>query len=99
MRLDEFERLKRRAADSRRRADRAAGAEQELLRRLRRQYGCKSLTDAKQLLKKLKRRATELERDAETTAQEFEDYYEKERGKDETGEESQQSFESRRRHY
>jgi hypothetical protein len=81
MRLDEFERLKRRVADGLRRADRAAGAEQELQARLRKKYGCRTLDDARRLLKKLERRAADLERELETKAQEFEDdYEEKSRG-------------------
>lgn len=52
--LDDFESLKRKVEDLRERKARAVGAYQEHLKRLRKDYGVKTLKDAEKLLKRKK---------------------------------------------
>lgn len=51
--LDTYQRLKRAAESKQREADRAAGALEQTMARLRKEFGCKSLKEAKAKLQEL----------------------------------------------
>lgn len=72
MNLEEFEKLKETAAAAQRNADRAAGATGELQKRLRREFGCKSVSAAKRLLKKMDTELAALEKSADARLRAFE---------------------------
>lgn len=52
--LDDFSELLRRVEKLRSEKDRAAGAYQQLMSRLKKEYGCKTLKQAKRLLARLR---------------------------------------------
>ena len=51
--IDDFEKLKRKVATLQSRKDQITGAIKEVLKRLQREFGCKTLADAKRLLETL----------------------------------------------
>lgn len=75
MTLEEYEQLKERAEDSRRTADRAAGAAAQLKKRLRDEFGCNGLKDAKRKLREMERAAEILETKFEAAVAAFENEY------------------------
>lgn len=58
--LDDFEQLKRKVEELKARKARAEGAYQEHLKRLKKDYGVKSLADAEKLLEEYKDKEQEL---------------------------------------
>jgi predicted nucleic acid-binding Zn-ribbon protein len=75
MKIEEFERLKRRVDDANETAARAAGAASELKKRLKREFGVDSVTAARAELKKMETAAAELERKFQSTLTKFERDY------------------------
>ena len=60
--LDRFEELKSKVESLRRDRDRAEGALAQTMVRLKKEYGCRTLKEAKQLLTKTRKEAVEAEK-------------------------------------
>lgn len=60
--LERLTRVKKRVAEARRKRDQAKGALREVLRRLKKEFGCKDLASAKKLADRLEREAKKAER-------------------------------------
>lgn len=58
---ERFQRLKRRAEEAKADADEARGAVRQIMKDLEREFGCKSVAEARKLLKKLERQAKQEE--------------------------------------
>lgn len=71
MDLNEFQELKDSVDKARRRADRAIGAKEQILARLKSEHGCKTLEQAEALLEKEKRLLSKQERQLDSELQEF----------------------------
>lgn len=56
---EEFEKLKRQVEDAKAEADRAQGAYDQLMERLKKEFNCKTLEEAKILLVKIQRQREE----------------------------------------
>lgn len=56
---EEFEKLKRQVEDAKAEADRAQGAYDQLMERLKKEFNCNTLDEAKTLLVKIQRRREE----------------------------------------
>lgn len=75
MNEERFRKLQQRADELQREADRAAGARDELLARLKSEYGIDSLEQGYALLKRLKKEYTAAERAYQAEADAFEEKY------------------------
>ncbi len=69
--LAEYDKLKKAAEESKAEADRAQGALQQLLKKLKEEYDCNTLEEALLLLNQLKKKETATEADFDTALQAF----------------------------
>jgi len=69
--VDEYTQLKKRVDNARQKADKAEGALEEVLRKLKKDFDCKTLTEAKHKLKQLKKEGSDLEAEFETAVKKF----------------------------
>jgi 3-oxoacyl-ACP reductase-like protein len=58
--LDDIERLKSRVADLEALRERAAGVKQEVMRQIKKEFGCTTLEEAEELLAKLRKKELKL---------------------------------------
>lgn len=72
MTLEEYQSLKREADSLQRQAERSQGKLDQLLETLQKEYGCKTLEEAKKLLTKLEKEEKVKEREADAARTEFE---------------------------
>jgi hypothetical protein len=70
--LDNLEDLKRRVEDLKRRRDQSRGARQEVERRLKEQFGVKTIEEARRKLKTLERKRVEAAEEYARDAEDFE---------------------------
>lgn len=73
MNLDQYQRLKAKVEAARKRADKAAGALDQLKKQLKDEFGCTDLKAAKALLKKLESSEAEAERAADAAMEAFDE--------------------------
>lgn len=71
MDLDEYKNLKERAEQAKREADRAAGALEQTMTRIKTEFGCATLKEARAKLAKLEVEENELGREFDTKLQAF----------------------------
>jgi len=71
--LERYQSLKSNVERLRRESDRAEGALEQLMARLKEEYGCKTLSDAKELAGKLENEAAEATRKFNKELEEFEE--------------------------
>lgn len=71
--LERYQKMKQRAADLRREADRAEGALEQVMKKLEDDFGCNSLEEAKRLQKKLTVEVEEADEKFGVLLKEFED--------------------------
>ena len=69
--VDEYTQLKKRVDNARQKADKAEGALEEVLRKLKKDFDCKTLAEAKLKLKQLKKEGSDLEAEFETAVKKF----------------------------
>jgi hypothetical protein len=70
---DQYRRLKRAVDDARTEADRARGARDQLLSRLKEEFNCESLEGAKKMLEGLKAKKSKLQTAFEKAMEEYEE--------------------------
>jgi predicted transcriptional regulator len=73
--VERFQKLKRQEEESRREADRAQGALENLLKRLKEEFGCASEEEAQKLLKRLSKESEKLEASLEEKVRRLEEEY------------------------
>jgi len=76
----EFKRLKKKAEDARTARERAAGKLEAAMTRLKEEFGCETIAEAKTKAKQLDKEASQAEKDYETAKAEFEEEWEDELG-------------------
>lgn len=71
MNLDEYAQLKKRVTKTRREADKAQGALDSLMVRLKKEFGCSTIEEAEHLLVKLQREKDQAEKEFERAVSRF----------------------------
>jgi multidrug resistance efflux pump len=71
--LERYQKMKQRAADLRREADRAEGALEQVMKKLKDDFGCKTLKEAEQLQEKLTVEVEEADEKFGALLKDFED--------------------------
>ena len=71
--LDRYQKMKRKADELRREADRAEGALEQLMEKLKEDFDCDTLEEAEQLSKRLEKEAKEAEEQFDVAVEEFEE--------------------------
>jgi predicted transcriptional regulator len=73
--VERFQKLKRQEEESRREADRAQGALENLLKRLKEEFGCSGEEEAQRLLRRLSKESEKLEASLEEKVKRLEEEY------------------------
>lgn len=72
---DKHHELKMKVEHARREADKAEGSLEELMRQLQKEFGCKSIKEAKKLLARLEKEEKEKEDEFNEALEEFEEQF------------------------
>jgi len=70
--LDKYLKLKRRVDEARQKADRAEGAEKEVMNQIKNEFGCDSLIQSQRKRKQLKRQMISSKEEFDTAVEQFE---------------------------
>lgn len=71
--LNDYLRLKKKVESAQQQADQAEGALGEVMKQLKKEFGCTTLKEAKKKLKQLERQKESSKEDFETAVEKFED--------------------------
>lgn len=72
-----FEELKRQVAEVKQKVDRSDGALEQVLRRLKKEHGCKTLEQARQMLEKIRKKEREAAVEATAKTEAFQEAHQK----------------------